>query len=101
MYSMSLETRQQEGRDLGEREADRTLVVDSGVGALDTRAGRVVARLADVRIVVRTDWWWTMGLTQTVTLAWSGGRRIVFRSASRSRIASILKVLADAGSDGR
>jgi hypothetical protein len=30
---MSLETRQQEGRDLGEREADRTLVVDLSGGA--------------------------------------------------------------------
>jgi hypothetical protein len=84
-------------RDRCEREADGTLVVDSGEGALETHAGRVVARLADVRVVVRTDWWWTMGLTQTVTLAWSGGRRIVFRSASRSKIASILKTLGDAG----
>jgi hypothetical protein len=97
MYSMSLETSQQERRYRCEREADGTLVVDSGIGALDTHAGRVVARLADVRIVVRTDWWWTMGLTQTVTLAWPGGRRVMFRSASRSRIASILKILADAG----
>jgi hypothetical protein len=83
-------------RDRFEREADGTLVVDASDGALKDRAGRVVARLADVRVVVRTDWWWTTGLTQTVTLAWPGGRRAVFRSASRPRIAAILKILADA-----
>jgi hypothetical protein len=94
---MSLETRQEERRNRCERDADGTLVVDSGEGALETHAGRVVARLADVRIVVRADWWWTAGLTQTVTLAWPGGRRAVFRSASRSRIAAILKIIADAG----
>jgi len=84
-------------RDRCEREADGTLVVDLSDGALKDPAGRVVARLADVRVVVRTDWWWTMGLTQTVTLAWPGARRAVFRSASRPRIASILTILADAG----
>jgi hypothetical protein len=94
---MSLEIRQQEGRDRCEREADGTLVVDLSDGALKDPAGRIVARLVDVRIVVRTDWWWTAGLTQMVTLAWPGERRVVFRSASRSKIASILKILADAG----
>ena len=94
---MSLEIRQQEGRDRCEREAGGTLVVDVSGGALKDHAGRVLARLVDVRIGVRADWWWTMGLTQTVTLAWPGGRRVVFRSASRSKIASILKILADAG----
>jgi hypothetical protein len=84
-------------RDRSEREAVDPLVVDTGDGVLKDHAGRVLARLVDVRIVVRTDWWWTAGLTQTVTLAWPGGRRVVFRSASRSKIASILKILADAG----
>ena len=84
-------------RDRSEREAGGTLVVDLSDGALKDPAGRVLARLVDVRIVVRTDWWWTKGVTQTVELTWPGGRRIVFRSASRSRIASILKTLADAG----
>jgi len=94
---MSLESRQQEERDRCEREADGPLVVDLSDSALKDPAGRVVARLADVRIVVRADWWWTMGLTQTVTLLWPGERRVVFRSASPSRIAAILKILADAG----
>jgi hypothetical protein len=84
-------------RDRSEREAVDPLVVDTGDGVLKDHAGRVLARLVDVRIVVRTDWWWTAGHTQTVTLAWPGGRRVVFRSASRSKIASILKILADAG----
>jgi hypothetical protein len=83
-------------RDRSEREVVNPLVVDTGDGVLKDHAGRFLARLADVRIVVRADWWWTMGLTQTVTLAWPGGRRVVFRSASRSKIASILKILADA-----
>jgi len=94
---MSLETRQKERRDRSEKETVGTLVVDAGDGALKDHAGRVLARLVDVRIVVHADWWWTMGLTQTVTLAWPGGWRVVFRSASRSRIASILKILAGAG----
>jgi hypothetical protein len=71
--------------------------VDTGDGVLKDHAGRVLARLVDVRIVVRTDWWWTKGVTQTVELTWPSGRCVVFRSASRSRIASILKILADAG----
>jgi len=84
-------------RDRSEREAVDPLVVDVGDSALRDRAGRVLARLVDVRIVVRTDWWWTKGVTQTVALTWPSGRRVVFRSASRSKIASILKILADAG----
>ena len=84
-------------RDRSEREAVDPLAVDTGDGVLKDHAGRVLARLVDVRFVVRTDWWRTAGLTQTVTLAWPGGRRVAFRSASRSRIASILKILADAG----
>ena len=94
---MSLQIRQKERRNRCERDADGALVVDLSDGALKDPAGRIVARLVDVRIVVRTDWWWTAGLTQMVTLAWPGGRRVVFRSASRSKIASILKILADAG----
>jgi len=84
-------------RDRCEREAGGTLVVDASDGALKDHAGRIAARLADVRVVVRIDWWWTTGLTHTVTLVWPGGRRAVFRSASRSRIAAILKIVADAG----
>ena len=84
-------------RDRSEREAVDPLVVDTGDGVVKDDAGRVLVRLVDVRIVVRIDWWWTRGVTQTVALTWPSGRRVVFRSASRSRIASILKILADAG----
>jgi hypothetical protein len=42
-------------RDCSEREAVDPLVVDAGDGALKNHAGRMLARLVDVRIVVRTD----------------------------------------------
>ncbi|MCX6099457.1 MAG: hypothetical protein NTX69_05525 [Candidatus Bipolaricaulota bacterium] len=73
------------------------MVVDTGAGVPKDHAGRVLARLVDVRIVVRTEWWWTKGATHTVALTWPSGRRVVFRSVSRFKIASILKILADAG----
>jgi hypothetical protein len=84
-------------RDRVDSEIETTLVIDREEGALKDRAGRVVARLADVRIVVRTDLWWTHGIAQAACLVWPGGRRVVFRSASRSRIASVLRILASAG----
>ncbi|MCX6092345.1 MAG: hypothetical protein NTX23_05720 [Candidatus Bipolaricaulota bacterium] len=84
-------------RDRAGREVEGTFVIDGEEGALKDAAGRIVARLADVRVIVRTDLWWAHGVGQAVFLVWPGGRRAVFRSASRSRIASVVRVLAGAG----
>lgn len=84
-------------RDRTAGEMTATLVMDAAEGVLKDRNGQTVARLADVRVAVRRDLWWTHGVGQMVSLAWPGGRSVVFRSASRARVASILQILADAG----
>jgi hypothetical protein len=84
-------------RDRPESELAGTLVVDRETGALKDKAGLVLARLEDVRVVVRTDFAWTRGVAEVVSLRWPGGRRAVFRSTSRARIASVVAVLVDAG----
>jgi hypothetical protein len=84
-------------RDRADGEMTATLVVDAAEGVLKDRNGQTLARLADVRVTVRRELWWTHGVGQTVSLAWPGGKSIVFRTARRARIASILQILADAG----
>jgi hypothetical protein len=79
--------------DRSEHEIVRTLIVDVSDGTLKDLAGHIVARLVDVRVVVRTDGWWTRGLARAVNFIWPGGRRVVFRSLSRSKIATVLRTL--------
>lgn len=73
------------------------LIIDPAAGELRTRDGEVVAPLRSVRVTVCTDWWWTWGVTRFVLLSWEGGRRIVFRSASRRKPDEVVKMLADVG----
>jgi hypothetical protein len=84
-------------RDRPGREVEETWVIDGEESVLKDRTGRVVARLADVRVIVQTDLWWTHGIAQAVSLVWSGGQRVVFRSASRARIVSVVRTLSGAG----
>ncbi len=84
-------------RDRPESELAGTLVVDTEDGALKDKAGLVLARLEDVRVFARADFAWTRGVAEVVCLRWPGGRRVVFRSTSRTRIASVVAALADAG----
>ena len=73
------------------------LVVDSNTGMLRDRSGDTLARLDSVHVSVRIDWWWTRALMRLVVLTWPGGKRVVFRSASRRKIREVMQTLQGLG----
>ncbi len=84
-------------RDLPLSEVADGLVVDSRAGMLRDRQGDSMSPLDHVRVAVRIDWWWTRALMRLVVLTWPGGRRVVFRSASRKKVRAVIRTLHDLG----
>jgi len=80
-------------RDLPAQEIADTLIIDSTAGVLRRGDGRALSQLDAVRAVRRRDWWFTRGLMQLVILAWPGGRRVVFRTASGRKAREVLEIL--------
>jgi len=80
-------------RDLPAEEIADTLIIDSTAGVLRRRDGCALSQLDAVRAVKRRDWWFTRGLMQLVILAWPGGRRVVFRTASGRKAREVLEIL--------
>lgn len=84
-------------RDLPLSEVADRLVVDLPAGMLRDRQGDTLSPLDRVCVAVRIDWWWTRTLMRLVVLTWPGGKRVVFRTASRQRARKVAKILVDAG----
>lgn len=84
-------------RDLPLSEVADGLVVDLPAGTLRDRQGDTLSALDRVCVAVRIDWWWTRTLMRLVVLTWPGGKRVVFRTASRQRAREVAKMLVDAG----
>jgi len=81
-------------RDVPLEEVSDAVIVDPASGALRERAGDVLSRLDAVSVAVRIDWL-TRGWMRVVVLTWPGGRRVVYRTASRARARIVADLLGD------
>ncbi len=84
-------------RDLPLSQVVDGLIIDLHAGVLRDRQGNALSPLDRVCVAVRVDWWWTRALMRLVVLTWPGGKRVVFKTASRRRASEVAQVLVDAG----
>lgn len=77
-------------RDLPIAEVTDVLLIERDMRVLRTRDGEIISPLADVTAAARIAWWdGSRGMMRNVVLSWRGGRRVVFKTASRKKARAI------------
>jgi len=81
-------------RDMPIAEVADVLLIEGETRMLRTREGELLSPLADTTAAVRIAWWdGSRGMMRNVALSWPGGRRLVFRTASRKKARAVAAAL--------
>ncbi len=83
-------------RDLPISEVARVLLVEEETGMLRTRKGEFLSPLTEAQAAVRIAWFdGSRGIMRNVVLSWPGGRKVIFKTASRRKARAIAAAIGD------